>query len=76
MEYLFAMPQKTHLSNGRHARGVRQERKPQANGDSTTNFELSSNAPILAIDLGKFNSMCSFFDPRSRELTIHFQPQP
>ncbi len=28
-----------------------------------TEFTLSHTAPILAIDLGKFNSMCCFFDP-------------
>ncbi len=28
-----------------------------------TEFTLSYTAPILAIDLGKFNSMCCFFDP-------------
>ena len=31
------------------------------------NFEPSSNAPILAIDLGKFNSLCCSFDPRSQK---------
>ena len=36
--------------------------------------ELSFNAPILAIDLGKFNSMCCFFDPDSQEK--HFQAVP
>ena len=30
------------------------------------NAELNSSAPILAIDLGKFNSMCCFFDPQSQ----------
>ena len=29
------------------------------------NLELSSNARILAIDLGKFNSMCRLFVPVS-----------
>ncbi len=48
--------------------------KPQANGDSTMNFEPSSNAPISAIDLGQFNSMCCFFDPGSQE--SRFQTVP
>ena len=38
------------------------------------NFEPSSNSPILAIDLGKFNSMCCFFDPGSQE--SRFQTVP
>ncbi len=28
-----------------------------------TEFALSHTAPILAIDVGEFNSMCCFFDP-------------
>ena len=38
------------------------------------NFEPSSNAPVLAIDLGKFNSICCFFDPGSQE--SRFQTVP
>ncbi len=37
-------------------------------------FEPSSNAPILAIDLGKSNSMCCFFDPRSQESRVPSVP--
>jgi transposase len=37
-------------------------------------IQLSSHAPILAIDLGKFNSMCCFFDPQSQQ--ARFQTVP
>jgi len=36
--------------------------------------ELSSNAPILAIDLGKFNSMCCFFDPDTQQKRFQTVP--
>ena len=40
----------------------------------TAEFNSNSNAPILAIDLGKFNSMCCFFDPQTQQ--ARFQTVP
>ena len=40
----------------------------------TAEFKPNSNAPILAIDLGKFNSMCCFYDPQSQQ--ARFQTVP
>ena len=40
----------------------------------TAEFNPNSNAPILALDLGKFNSMCCFFDPQTEQ--ARFQTVP